>query len=156
MKHPVHYRVLALLFAAVLFLALLPAGGTALADENGEGSYSTTILFTHDMHSHFLPTTDSDGGESGGFARLSTLLKEQRELHPDALTLDGGDFSMGSLFQAIYATDAPELRMMGTLGYDATTFGNHEFDYRQTGFASMLEAAVASGDALPMILEAYF
>ncbi len=156
MKHPVHYRVLALLFAAVLFLALLPAGGTALADENGEGSYSTTILFTHDMHSHFLPTTDSDGGESGGFARLSTLLKEQRELHPDALTLDGGDFSMGSLFQAIYATDAPELRMMGTLGYDATTLGNHEFDYRQTGFASMLEAAVASGDALPMILDAIY
>ncbi len=121
-----------------------------------DGSYSTTILFTHDMHSHFLPAADETGQISGGFARLATLLDEQRALHPDALTLDAGDFSMGSLFQTVYATDALELRMMGALGYDATTFGNHEFDYRQAGLASMLEAAVGSGEPVPPIVEANY
>ncbi len=118
--------------------------------------YSTTILFTHDMHSHFLPAADETGKISGGFARLATLLDEQRALHPDALTLDAGDFSMGSLFQTVYATDALELRMMGALGYDATTFGNHEFDYRMSGLASMLEAAKASGEPVPQIVESNY
>ncbi len=147
------HKLTALLLALALLLTLLPLQTVTYA---ADADYSTTILFTHDMHSHFLPTSDGSGSESGGFARLATLLKEQRKLHPDALTLDGGDFSMGSLFQAVYATDAPELRIMGAMGYDATTFGNHEFDYRQTGLANMLEAAVASGDDLPLILEANY
>ena len=49
---------------------------------------------------------------------------------------------MGSLFQTIYATEAPELRALGAMGYDATTLGNHEFDYRARGLAEMLNAAV--------------
>ncbi len=150
-----HKRLLALLLTLSLALTLLPMQSLAV-DTEGEAEYSTTILFTHDMHAHFLPTSDGEGGESGGFARLYTLIQQQRELHPDALTLDAGDFSMGSLFQAIYATDAPELRIMGMMGYDATTFGNHEFDFRQTGLAEMLETAVASGDTLPLILEANY
>ena len=31
----------------------------------------TTVLFTHDLHSHFLPVATKDGGESGGYARLT-------------------------------------------------------------------------------------
>ena len=31
----------------------------------------------------------------------------------NAVLVDGGDFSMGSLFQTIYTTDAPELRALG-------------------------------------------
>ncbi len=107
-----HKRLLALLLTLSLALTLLPMQSLAV-DTEGEAEYSTTILFTHDMHAHFLPTSDGEGGESGGFARLYTLIQQQRELHPDALTLDAGDFSMSSLFQAINATDAPELRIMG-------------------------------------------
>jgi 2',3'-cyclic-nucleotide 2'-phosphodiesterase (5'-nucleotidase family) len=59
---------------------------------------------------------------------------------------------MGSLFQTAYPTSAIELRMMGAMGYDVTTFGNHEFDYLQSGLKSMLNAATASGDALPAIV----
>ncbi len=132
---------------------------TAQSDEQAApqtDECSTTILFTHDMHSHFLPAADETGKISGGFARLATLLDEQRKLHPDALTLDAGDFSMGSLFQTVYATDALELRMMGALGYDVTTFGNHEFDYRMGGLASMLEAAVGSGEPVPQIVESNY
>nr|WP_325194742.1 5'-nucleotidase C-terminal domain-containing protein [uncultured Oscillibacter sp.] len=115
-----------------------------------------TILFTHDTHDHFYPTSDG----WGGYTRLATLLEEQREEAERAgrpvVTLDGGDFSMGSLFQTIYASDAPELRALGAMGYDVTTLGNHEFDYRQQGLAGMLRAAVDSGDPLPAIVQANY
>ena len=112
-----------------------------------------TVLFTHDLHSHLLPSVNENGqGEYGGYARLMTLIREQKEIDPDAILVDGGDFSMGSLFQTAYATSAIELRMMGAMGYDATTFGNHEYDYLQSGLKSMLNAAVASGDPLPSIV----
>ncbi|MCI8538013.1 MAG: bifunctional metallophosphatase/5'-nucleotidase [Oscillospiraceae bacterium] len=140
------------LLAAVLVLVsvLLP---TALANAP---TSETTILFTHDTHDHWLPLPDEDGGSYGGYARLSTLIHQQRAEHPDALVLDGGDFSMGSLFQTIYSTDAPELRVLGAMGYDAATLGNHEFDYRSQGLAKMLWAAVDSGDRLPALVQANY
>ena len=115
-----------------------------------------TILFTHDLHSHLLPAVDEDGGEYGGYARLMTVIRQQKEEYPDAILVDGGDFSMGSLFQTAYATSAIELRMMAAMGYDATTLGNHEFDYLPKGFASMLNVAAASGDPVPAIVDANY
>ena len=112
-----------------------------------------TVLFTHDLHSHFLPSAAEDGGEFGGYARLMTVINQQRAEDPDALLIDGGDFSMGSLFQTAYKTAALELRIMGAMGYEATTFGNHEFDYLPSGLCAMLTAAKDSGDALPAILD---
>ena len=117
---------------------------------------TATILFTHDLHSHFLPSTKEDGGEFGGYARLMTAINEQKTKYPDAILVDGGDFSMGSLFQTSYATSALELRMMGAMGYDATTFGNHEFDYLPEGLASMLRAAKASGEKIPAIVNSNY
>ena len=115
-----------------------------------------TILYTHDMHSSFLPKQGENGRSRGGYARLKTRIDGQRQEHPNALVLDGGDFSMGSLFQTAYSTSALELRAMGQMGYDATTFGNHEFDYRASGLAEMLYAAVDSGDPLPALLDANY
>jgi len=143
-------RLRALLLALVLLCALPPPALAA-----GE-THTATILFTHDLHSHFLPQKTADGGESGGYARLKTALDRERERAPDALVLDGGDFSIGSLVQTLYTTQAAELRTMGALGYDATTIGNHEFDHKGTGFAAMLNAAVLSGDPLPALLEANY
>ena len=112
-----------------------------------------TILFTHDLHSHLLPAANETGeGEYGGYARLMTAIKAEKATDPNALLVDGGDFSMGSLFQTAYATSAIELRMMGAMGYDVTTFGNHEYDYLGDGLKSMLNAAVASGDPLPELV----
>ena len=85
-----------------------------------------------------------------------TALERERKEHPDALTLDGGDFSIGSLIQTLYTTQAAELRTMGAMGYDATTAGNHEFDHEGGGFAQMLQAAVRSGDDLPALLMANY
>lgn len=144
-------RVMTRMGALCLSLLVLLGcfGGVGAAQEGTEA----TVLFTHDLHSHFLPSAAEDGGEFGGYARLMTVINGQRARDPNALLVDAGDFSMGSLFQTAFATSALELRMMGAMGYDATTFGNHEFDYLPAGLCAMLHAAKASGDPLPEILD---
>lgn len=142
------------LFSVVLVIAIIftldvPNGK---ADSSGE---SITILFTHDLHDHFLPSeVESEQGKKtvGGYARLHSAIQEQRVKDPDALLVDAGDFAMGTLFQTIYQTDAPGLKMMGQMGYDVTTIGNHEFDFRAEGLASSLRAAKDSGGELPSIV----
>lgn len=104
------------------------------------------ILFTHDMHSHLSPQPEGDGTR-GGFARLKTLIDREKSQSENVLLLDAGDFSMGTLYQAVYETDASELTMMAHLGFDATTIGNHEFDYRGQGMAGMLRAAMKNAES---------
>lgn len=139
-----------------LALALLVLMGCFSGVFAAEEGVEATILFTHDLHSHFLPAVDEDGGEYGGYARLMTKIREQRKIDPNAILVDGGDFAMGSLFQTAYPTEALELRMMGAMGFDVTTFGNHEYDYLSSGLCSMLYAALESGDRVPAIVEANF
>ena len=149
-------RMLCLVVLLALALSLSVSQVWA-AEGTAEGTAEEiTILYTHDMHSSFLPKQGENGDSRGGYARLKTLIDGQRQEHPNALVLDGGDFSMGSLFQTAYSTSALELRAMGQMGYDATTFGNHEFDYRASGLAEMLYAAVDSGDPLPALLDANY
>ena len=131
-------------------LCVLPAG--AVAEGCTQETNVTTILFTHDLHSHFLPQSTAEGGESGGYARLKTVIDRERAVNPDALLVDGGDFSIGSLIQTLYTTQAAELRTMGAMGYDAVTIGNHEFDHKGTGFAEMLNSAKAAQQAAVELL----
>ena len=143
-------RIFAISLALLICISFLSVGAAKPPKE-------ITILFTNDLHSHLLPATDSQTGESyGGYARLKTVIDEQKAKNPDAILVDGGDFSMGSLFQTAFSTSAIELRMMGKMGYDATTFGNHEFDYLQDGLISMLSTAKKSGDKLPYIVNANY
>lgn len=148
------FKKLALLCLALCLLAGLAAQAGAASPSAGD---ELTILFTHDTHDHWLPMAKEGGGEYGGYTRLATLLRQERErAAAPVVTLDGGDFSMGSLFQTIYSSDAPELRALGAMGYDVTTFGNHEFDYRAEGLSRMLNAARTSGDPLPAIVAANY
>ena len=143
-------RLFTILLAALLLCSLvLPAYADSAAP-------MVTVMFTHDLHSHLLPADNEKGESYGGYARLKTVIDSVRSHDPNAILMDGGDFSMGSLFQTVYATDAAELRVMGALGYDVTTFGNHEYDYRAEGLASMLNAAVDSGEPLPQIVQANY
>lgn len=147
------FRRFSAFFLALLLavLCVLPVG--AVAEGCTQETNVTTILFTHDLHSHFLPQSTAEGGESGGYARLKTVIDGERAMNPDALLVDGGDFSIGSLIQTLYTTQAAELRTMGAMGYDAVTIGNHEFDHKGTGFAEMLNSAkVAQQAAVELLL----
>ena len=146
------FRRFSAFFLALLLTALcaLPVG--AVAEGCTQETNVTTILFTHDLHSHFLPQPTAEGGESGGYARLKTVIDGERAMNPAALLVDGGDFSIGSLIQTLYTTQAAELRTMGAMGYDAVTIGNHEFDHKGTGFAEMLNSAKAAQQAAVELL----
>lgn len=143
---------------ALLLTALLLVSGAAKSLPvlaGGQEAKTVDILFTSDVHSHLDSFETLFQGEQeniGGFARMKTLIDEQKKKNPNTLYVDGGDFSMGTLVQTVYEDQAAELRMLGMLGCEATTLGNHEFDYRSEGLANMLRAAKNSGDPIPSLL----
>ena len=144
-------KIAGILLSATLFLA----GAFCLHATAADNSNQLDIMFLHDTHSHLNEFTTVENGQSmtlGGFAKIKTLIQEQKKHNPDTLLLDGGDFSMGTLFQVIYEENASELRMLGDLGMDVTTLGNHEFDYKATGLANMMHNALASNDPLPSMV----
>ena len=144
-------KILSVMLAvAVLLLPVMDVPVEAV-----DSTKQIDVLFTHDTHSHldsFSTIVNGKQEKVGGFAKIKTLINEKKKEDPDTLILDGGDFSMGTLVQTVYNTEAAELRMLGSLGYDVTTFGNHEFDYRSAGLANMLNAAVNSGETVPEIV----
>ena len=147
-------RILSGLLAAALVVSLFAGGAQTAAAAEAAGK-TLDVVFTHDTHSHlnsFSTVIDGESTEVGGFARIKTVIDEQKAENPDTLVVDGGDFSMGTLVQTVYEDEAAELRMLGTIGCEVTTFGNHEFDYRSSGLAQMLKSAAESGDVLPELV----
>ena len=139
-------KLLKKVFAFTFIFMLSVSGLTGYQVNASEEPKHLDILFTHDLHSHlnsFQMIVDGTQQETGGFARLKTLINEHEKENTDTLILDGGDFSMGTLIQTVYDTEAAELRMLGYLGCDVTTLGNHEFDYGSDGLADMLNAAAS-------------
>lgn len=148
-----HYRkgLTGILLAAMLLPQF--AGTTAVSAE--QPGREVDIVFTHDTHSHvdsFETVYEGEIKELGGFARIKTIVDEKKAENPDTLVVDAGDFSMGTLVQTIYEEQAVELRMLGAIGCEVTTLGNHEFDYRSKGLSNMLNSAKESGDVLPEVV----
>ena len=144
-------RIFAIMLIFAISILFLPEYQVNASDDQKH----LEILFTHDLHSHmnsFSTIVDGEQKEVGGFAKLKTLIDQYKKENTDTLVLDGGDFSMGTLIQTVYATEAAELRMLGYLGCDVTTLGNHEFDYRSSGLADMLNSAKKSGETVPELV----
>src|SRR5271166_3054537 len=111
------------------------------------GKQTFTILHTNDLHSNLIgmaPATDytpftlNDDMTRGGYARLATLIANRKEARKDqgpVLILDAGDYSMGTAFAAAIRETGGELQLMSRMGCDATTFGNHDFDFGPDGTA---------------------
>ena len=145
-------RLLALTLVLLMIVPIFVSPITILAEGNVK---KVDAMFLHDTHSHLTNFATVEGTQSqnmGGFARIKTLINKQLAKNPNTLLLDAGDFSMGTLVQTVYEKEAAEIRMLGALGIEATTFGNHEFDYGADGMANMLQSAIKSGDKLPYLL----
>jgi len=122
-----------------------------------------TILHTNDLHSSFIglgpaadytPFTLNDDATRGGYARLAGLIAQRREARKDqgpVLVLDAGDYSMGTPFGAATREIGGELQIMSLMGYDATTFGNHEFDLGPDGLGKSIGVAAKAG-RVPAVL----
>ena len=130
----------------------------SLRVEAAEQSKRTfTILHTNDMHSAFIgmaPASDytpfvlNNDHTRGGYARLAALVKKRRAARAaqgPVLVLDAGDYSMGTAFAAATRQIGGELRLMARMRYDATTFGNHDFDLGPDGLAQSISVAANAG-----------
>ncbi|MFD1204750.1 MULTISPECIES: 5'-nucleotidase C-terminal domain-containing protein [Sporosarcina] len=87
------------------------------AEEAAKSSdFSLTVFHTNDTHAHLE-----------NIAQFSALLKEKRAATPNNVLLHAGDVFSGTLYFNEFLGQA-DLKFLNYLGYDAMTFGNHEFD----------------------------
>jgi LPXTG-motif cell wall-anchored protein len=83
---------------------------------NAAKKYELSIMHTNDTHAAL-----------DKMAKTVTAVKEVRAENPDALLLNAGDVFTGTLYFNEFQGQA-DLALMNLMGYDAMTFGNHEFD----------------------------
>lgn len=104
----------------VVFILLFTVLSACQSDKNmTSGTTRVVIISTNDIHAQI-----------DHFPKFATFLKQIRAENPHVLLVDGGDRFSGN----VYVDNAkekgkPMFDLMGKLGYNVATFGNHEFDY---------------------------
>ncbi len=120
--------------AAGSLIALHPFAARAAA-----GQAHLRIMSTTDLHVHVYPY-DYYGdrpSDSMGLSRTATLIEQIRAEAGNSLLVDNGDFLQGNPMGDYIAYERgmkdgdmhPIIEAMNVLGYDASTLGNHEFNY---------------------------
>ena len=104
-------------------------------------SNTITILHTNDTHSQVepIPAGKRDGNHAG-YARRMGIITQERELDPNLILVDAGDFSQGTPYFNLFHGRV-EVEAMNQMGYDAITLGNHEFDNGIDTLAAVLQNA---------------
>ncbi len=128
----------------------------------GQGAKKITILHTNDLHSRLIgyapesaysPLTVNDDKTVGGFARIASIIKAEKESNiGTTLVLDAGDFLMGTLFTSLEEKTGFQLRLMETMGYDAIGLGNHEFDFGPEWLAGIIGTSNSKGKIPSLII----
>ena len=125
-------------YILVILIALVTLSGQAKKHKQ------LVILHTNDTHSTIFPVNaqlpDTMKAGRGGFLRRIAMLKEERAKHPDLLYFDSGDFCQGSAYYTMFKGDV-EVGLMNQMGIDASTIGNHEFDFGLENMARIFKMA---------------
>ena len=142
-------------WSAVSGVVAPAAGGLVSSGPPPQSPPELVLLFTHDLHASIKPhrVLGDDGRVEfrGGFARIASMIKAEREKSGGrVLAADAGDMIVGTFFQTIFRSEAPEIRLLGLAGFEASTPGNHEFDYGPAGLADALSAAKSRGGGVPL------
>ncbi|WP_138495479.1 5'-nucleotidase C-terminal domain-containing protein [Paenibacillus pinistramenti] len=122
-----------ILAAAIVAAGMLPglAGGAAAADTpestGASKGFELRILHTNDTHAHL-----------DNIARRVSAVNAAR--NDSTLLLDAGDVFAGTLYFNQY-NGLADLYFMNQMGYDAMTFGNHEFDKGPQTLADFVKQA---------------
>jgi 5'-nucleotidase len=125
------------------------AGGALIASQAGIGEAwaaaepaRLVILHTNDVHSRLEPFP-MDGGRMqglGGVATRAQVIQQIRKQNEQVLLLDAGDIFQGTPYFNLYNGE-PEIKAMTSMGYDACTMGNHDFDAGIENFALQMSRA---------------
>jgi 5''-nucleotidase/2'',3''-cyclic phosphodiesterase and related esterases len=85
------------------------------------------IFHTSDTHGFYFPRKVSGGKVIGGFALVKGYIDEYKGPY---LLLDSGDYTSGTL-EAKESKGQTSIKIMNEMGYNATTIGNHEGDFKE-------------------------
>ncbi len=136
MIHPLRLQITGICLALLLTGTVARAGTDDSQDPVTRDSTTITLLFTNDFESAWDPTEAfwrEDIKQIGGIAYLATLVDQIRTREPNVFLFDAGDIFTGTLARVTKGAIAFDL--MSTIGYDAMTIGNHEFEYGWKVFA---------------------
>ena len=103
-----------------------------------------SIVGLNDFHGQLEPTAlrfDGINQPVGGAAYLATMFDEELEALGGGLLLAGGDNVGASPPNSALLQDMPAIDVENAWGLDATSYGNHEFDYGVTRLLAHQERA---------------
>ncbi|MCF2870524.1 bifunctional 2',3'-cyclic-nucleotide 2'-phosphodiesterase/3'-nucleotidase [Octadecabacter sp. G9-8] len=116
------------------FIALHPFSAIAATNQA-----HLRIMETTDLHVHVFPYDyyADRPSDTVGLARTASLIQDIRNEAANSLLIDNGDFLQGNPMGDYIAYERgmaegdthPVIAAMNTLGFDASTLGNHEFNY---------------------------
>ena len=135
MLHPISRRSFLAGTAATGALVMLhPFSARAQANQA-----HLRIMETTDLHVHVFPYDyyADKPNDSMGLSRTATIIDTIRAEATNALLVDNGDFLQGNPMGDYIAYERgmkegdlhPIIQAMNVLGYEASTLGNHEFNY---------------------------
>ena len=91
-----------------------------------------TIIYTNDLHAHVdsykVPYVADGKRDIGGFANISTLVKQEKAKNKATFYFDAGDYFTGPYISSLTKGEAI-IDIMNTMPFDAVSIGNHEFDH---------------------------
>ncbi len=128
------FVLLAIVFSPVLANTQVPNQAVSTAPDE-----TVTITLMH--HNDFHGNLDL-AGSNPGMARLAYKINEVRaEVGiSNTLLLDAGDIMQGTLLSNLFYGEST-IDVYNYVGYDASTFGNHEFDWAQSVLISRTQQA---------------
>ncbi|WP_203248483.1 5'-nucleotidase C-terminal domain-containing protein [Sporosarcina beigongshangi] len=141
--------------------ALVDAGITKGKTETSFGSYAPVTrgelaLFIHRAKEQFgfldlmIMHTNDTHAYLDRFPYIATAVKELRTEHANSILLHAGDVFSGDLYFNAFLGQA-DLAIMNDLGYDAMTFGNHEFDLGSTKDGHLALSNFVKGAKFPLL-----
>ena len=107
-----------------------------------------TLIYVNDSHSHLDASAPRDcnlKGTIGGISKAASVIGMLKATEPNPLFFHTGDFSVGDFFFNKYF-GAAELQILQSLGCDAMTTGNHEFDLGPSTLKDVYTEGFAAGN----------
>jgi 5'-nucleotidase len=116
-----------------------PTAGPDTSKAPGKTQFPIQILSFNDFHGNLEPPSGSSGRlqtgpastqttDVGGVEYLATHLKAARVGHANTVTVAAGDMVGASPLLSAAFHDEPTVEALNSLGLEATSVGNHEFD----------------------------